>query len=71
MSQQLDDLQAEVEEVKTVQQSAITLINGLAEQIREAGTDPAKLAQLASDLDASSKALAEAIAANTPTPPVA
>lgn len=63
---ELDDLTAEVEEVKTVQQSAITLLLQLSQLIRDAGTDPVKLAQLATDLDNSSKALAEAVVANTP-----
>lgn len=73
MSKQLDDLTAEVATVATVEQSAITLINGLAAQLAAAGTDPAKLQALHDSLKSSSDALAAAVATNTvaATPPVA
>lgn len=69
MSQQLDDLTAQVASTVSVQQSAVTLINGLAAQIASAGTDPTKLAELQANLKASSDALASAITANTPAAP--
>lgn len=62
----LDGLEAEVADVKTVQQSAIVLLNGLAQALKDAGTDPAKLAAIIADLDASKTALADAVVANTP-----
>lgn len=68
MSQQLDKLSQEVTQTTTVIDSAITLINGLSQQIRESVDDPAKLLDLANQLDAKQVALAEAVAANTPTP---
>lgn len=66
MSKQLDELQAEVTESKEVMQSAKILIEGIAAKLAEAGTDQAKLDTLRSELDSSSSALAEAVAANTP-----
>ena len=66
MSIELDNLTAEVTEVNTVQQSAITLLEGLSAQIAAIKTDPIALQALADSLDSSSKALAAAIVANTP-----
>lgn len=70
MSAELDRLTASVANVKTVAESAITLINGLAQQIRDNAGDPAALAKLADDLDADDAELAAAVSANTPAPPV-
>lgn len=69
MSKELDALTAEVEETKTIEQSAITLIQGLAEQIAAAKDDPAAILALSESLKAQSDALAAAISANTPAPP--
>ncbi len=66
MSQQLTDLQAAVAQEITVEQSAITLLNGLAAQLAAAGTDPAALQTLHDQILASSNALAAAVTANTP-----
>lgn len=67
MSAQLDTLTTEVQEAKTVSQSAVTLIQGLAQQIRDSVDDPAKLAALADELDKNTKELAAAVEA-VPTP---
>ncbi len=69
MSAALDKISTEVTETKTIMESAKTLIEGLAQQIRDLSDDPAALNALADDLDASSKALADAVAANTPAQP--
>lgn len=69
MSEQLDRLTTEVQQTGTVIDSAITLLNSLAQQIRDNATDPAALTQLADDLDAKQQALAAAITANTPASP--
>jgi uncharacterized coiled-coil protein SlyX len=69
MSVALDRLTAEVTETNTAIDSVLTLVAGLAEQIRENAEDPAKLNALADELDAKQQAIAAAIAANTPTPP--
>ena len=65
----LKELEKAVERSTTVQQSAIVLIQGLAEQLRNAGTDPALLGALASTLDAQANALSDAVVANTPAAP--
>lgn len=73
MTVALEKLQAEVAQTATVIDSAVNLISGLAQQIRELKDDPIKLDALADQLDAKSNALAAAVAANTPpvdTPPV-
>jgi len=66
MSAELEALRAEVEENTAVDQSAITLLQGLAAQIEALKQDPVALQELADKLNASSEALAAAVAANTP-----
>jgi len=65
MANELDRLEAAVAKDTTVSESAVTLITGLAAQIRAAGTDPKKLSALADNLEKSSASLAAAVAANT------
>lgn len=65
MSAELDRLTTEVTETKTAVDSAITLIVGLAERIRELQNDPAALTALADELDAKQAELAAAVSANT------
>ena len=68
----LSGLTAEVTRNTSVEQSALTLIQGLAAQIAAAGTDPVKLKALQDQLAQNDDALAAAVAANTaPTPPAA
>jgi len=64
-------LQAQVQQNTTIENSAVTLIQGLAAQIAQAGTDPAALAALTANLNQSATALAAAITANTPSAPPA
>lgn len=64
----LDPLAAEVTETKGVMQSAIVLINGLAAQIQEHLNEPEKIQEIINDLKATKAELAEAVAANSPTP---
>jgi chromosome segregation ATPase len=66
MSKELDALEAEVTKNTEVDQSAITLLTGLAGQIAALKNDPVKLQALADSLKSSSKSLADAVAANTP-----
>jgi len=61
----LDALTAQVAESKAVEQSALLLIQGIADKLEEAGTDPEKLAALTAELKESSDALAAAVIANT------
>lgn len=69
MAGELAKLTQEVAETKSVMQSAKALIVGLKEKLDAAGTDPAALAALSAELDASQNDLAAAIAANTPAAP--
>lgn len=69
MSAQLDRLTAEVSETRAAAASIITLVHGLAEQIRELKEDPAALEALANELDAAQSEIAAAVTANTPTEP--
>lgn len=62
----LDELTVEVSEVTEVVASAITLIEGLKDKLDAAGTDPVKLKALSDQLHEQRKALAAAVAANTP-----
>lgn len=73
----LDDLSAQVTASTNAEASAVTLIQGLADQLKAAiaagpGSNDAALVDLASKLHASADALGAAIVANTPaqaTPP--
>jgi hypothetical protein len=65
----LDDLTAQVASNRTVIQSALTLIAGIADRITAAGTDPAALAALTASLKSDDDALAAAVVANTPAAP--
>jgi hypothetical protein len=66
MALDLTQLTAEVERDNTVDQSAITLITGLAAALEAAKGDPVAVQALADKLRAQSDALAAAITANTP-----
>lgn len=68
---ELEALKAEVAATVTIEQSAITLINGIAARITAAGTDPAALSALTAQLTDSASALSAAISANTPAAPAA
>lgn len=71
MATALETLQAQVEKNTEVEASAILLIQGIAQQLKDALAqgDPTKIAELVTALDNSAQALAAAVAANTPTMP--
>jgi ABC-type transporter Mla MlaB component len=69
VSAELDALTAQVQQVQQVDQSAIALINGLADQIKALANDPAAINALADQLKQQTDALAAAVTANTPAPP--
>lgn len=69
MSTALDSLAAQVAANTSVEESAVALIKGLADELAAAGTDPAALAALQTKLNASASDLAAAITANTPSAP--
>jgi hypothetical protein len=66
MSGELDALTAQVQANNDLLDSAITLINDIADLITAAGIDPAKLAALTAALKDKDTALAAAVLANTP-----
>ncbi len=68
MSVELTRLTQEVAETQGAVQSAIALLEGLSQFIRDHVDDPAALNQLADNLDAQQAAIAAAVAAN-PIPP--
>jgi hypothetical protein len=65
MSAEFDALTAQVAASTTVEQSAITLIEGIAAQLAGNPT-PAQVTALSTSLQTSATALAAAITANTP-----
>jgi len=72
MSAILDTLTQEVAAEGTVVQSAVTLLNGLSQQLKDAlaSGDPAAIQKVIDAVDAQKQQLADAVAANTPvTPP--
>lgn len=68
MGQELDDLKAAVAKDTEVDQSAITLLNGLKQKLDDAiaSGDPAALQALSDQLGSNAQALADAVTANTP-----
>ncbi len=66
MSVELDALEIQVQKNEDVEQSAITLIQGIAAQLAAIANDPVKVKALSDSLAASADALAAAVAANTP-----
>jgi hypothetical protein len=66
MTPELQRLTDEVSEMKSVTQSAATLLGSLSQLIRDNANNPAALNALADDIDSSNKQLADAITANTP-----
>ncbi len=65
----LTQLQTEVANNTTVEESAVALIQGLKAQLDAAGTDPVALKALSDQLASNDTALAAAVAANTTPPP--
>ena len=69
----LDDLKAEVAATISVEQSAITLIQGIAQQLQDAlanaGVSDPALIDLTTQLKSNADALAAAVSANTPAAP--
>lgn len=66
MATDLNSLRAEVERNTEVDQSAITLLNGLSQQLAEIKNDPQAVQELSDQLRNSSDQLAQAVTANTP-----
>ncbi|MBS1803542.1 MAG: hypothetical protein JST28_09245 [Acidobacteria bacterium] len=64
----LAQLETSVANETTVEQSAIALLNGLSQQLKDAlaSGDPARIQAIIDHVDANSAALAAAVTANTP-----
>ncbi len=71
MSAELDRLTASVAAETSKTESLITLVNGLAQIIRDNTGNPAALTALADSLDAETSKIQAALDANTPTAPSA
>lgn len=69
MSLSLDALTAQVTASTDIQKSAVILLQGLSQALKDAAADPVAVNALAESLKTSSDALAEAIVANTPATP--
>lgn len=67
----IQDVNAAVANETTVEKSVITLLQGISQQLRDAQAsgDPAALDQVVSNINANTKALSDAVAANTPAAP--
>lgn len=66
MSQEMDALTAQVQANNDALDSAVALINGIADRITAAGVDRAKLTSLTDELRAKDETLSSAVLANTP-----
>lgn len=64
------DLQTEVGQNTSVTESAVALLNGLSQQLKDAlaANDPAAIQAVVDQLDANTSALAEAVTQNTAPP---
>jgi len=62
----LERLKASVERNTSATASALALIQGMSQQLRDAKDDPEEIAALADMLDSQATALSEAVTANTP-----
>lgn len=66
----LSQIETDVTAQTSVVDSAVTLLGSIAQQLKDAGNDPVKLAALHEHLIANTAALAAAILVNTPAAPV-
>ena len=66
MAGELERVQSEVTEISGTVDSAVALLEKLAQLIRDNAGDPAALNKIADDLDAKGNALAAAVVANDP-----
>jgi hypothetical protein len=62
----VENLTATVQQTTDLEASAITLINGIAGQMKQNANDPTKINALADKLKSVNEALANAVTANTP-----
>jgi ubiquitin-protein ligase len=67
----LTDLQNSVAAQTTVESSIVTLLDGIAQQLRDAqaNNDPAAIQAVIDQIDSNTKAMSEAVTRNTPAAP--
>lgn len=70
MANNFNRLEESISKVTTVVESAVTLIKGLAQEVRDAKDDPVKVEELATRMEAQAANLAAVVAENTPITPV-
>lgn len=63
---ELDALRAEISRNTSVSQSAVMLLQGVAQKIEASKTDPNAIQQLVDELRTNTDSLAQAVAQNTP-----
>lgn len=70
MSAEMDALRASVTSQKTVVDGVVTMLSDLSARLKEAiaNDDPAAIQAIVADVDANTKALGDAVMANTPAP---
>lgn len=66
MEQVIEELRATTERIESASQAVVSLLQGLAEQIRQAADDPDQVRELGDRLDVVAQSLADAVVANTP-----
>lgn len=68
---QMDDLRRAVERNTSVDESAITLLQGISQQLKDAlaNNDPKAIQDIINTLDADSDKMAKAVTDNTPSSP--
>lgn len=69
MHKELSDIQAEVQKNTSAVDSSVVLLTNLSALLKQHQNDPAKIDEIADQLAANSKRLADAIVANTPVVP--
>jgi hypothetical protein len=70
LQEEIDNLEVKVTDIEGGVDSAIALLGELAALIRDAADDPAEVRSIADRIEARKVALAEAVEANRPVPPV-
>lgn len=61
------ELEAAVTRNTEVDESVLTLLAGISQQLKDAQNDPAKIAEVIAKLDANTQKMADAVTANTPS----
>jgi hypothetical protein len=63
----IEELEAAVTRNTDVDESVLTLLAGISQQLKDAQGNPAKIAEVIAKLDANTQKMADAVTANTPS----